>query len=93
MNKFFLTLLVGSSTLLFANTEKPKENHPLNDQNNKVLIAKKTIETEETVKKEPITLKKIGNLSSDACYIAMSQVTPPAFPDYSLCAALAEAGY
>ncbi|PQA94751.1 hypothetical protein B0A69_09905 [Chryseobacterium shigense] len=94
MKKIIFTLLFASSTLMFANKEEPKVKGSVEYQKEQVLMKKRAIKFQEEMKKEKIVLKKRpNNLSSAGCYIAMSQVMPPAFPDYSLCAALEAAGY
>lgn len=94
MKKIIFTLLLASSTLMFANNEEPKVKNSPQPQKENVLVIKKEVKFQEEVGKEKIALKKPPVvLTSAGCYAVMAQVTPPAFPDYGLCATLEAAGY
>lgn len=60
MKKIIFTVLFASSTLLFAKTETPKLKSDLPKEENKVLVAKKTIKSKEKeVKKIALTTKEM----------------------------------
>jgi hypothetical protein len=96
MKRIILPLLLTTSVMLLAKTEEPKaKSDEIKNKEETILIAKKNFKDEKVIK---IEIKKAffpKVMDSQTCYIIVSALAtiPPNIPNYSLCDALADAGF